>query len=197
MSHEDAAAAVADPAERSTSRPRSSREALEYLALSGAVAISVRPTEAGSKIIAKCDPGAAVVGWCSEKNGKPVIRLAQRILEKEFALASAADVVSAESAVRKAANDLQALLTPHETAISRATASVARLEALVDDMRQNGQIAEFNRMYKRGRAAAAARGARFMTYNAAMTRLRRALVPLLVGGDRPAPGKLLAEIFGG
>jgi hypothetical protein len=55
-------------------------------------------------------------------------------------------------------------LTPDEVAISRASAAVTRLDAMVEQMRRSGQLQEFNSRYKRGRAAALAEGRGFMGY---------------------------------
>jgi hypothetical protein len=60
---------------------------------------------------------------------------------------------------------------------------------------QFGVLTEFNRQYKRERAAASERGEGFMPFSTAMARLRRALIPMLVGGGRPQVG-LFAEVFG-
>jgi hypothetical protein len=55
---------------------------------------------------------------------------------------------------------------------------------------------EFTKMYKRRRLAAGLRGEGFMSYGNAELRLRRALIPLLMGGGKPAVGaSLFAEIF--
>jgi hypothetical protein len=48
-------------------------------------------------------------------------------------------------------------------------------------------LREFNARYQAGRAAALARGEGFMPYKVAEARLRRALIPLLVGGRTIGP----------
>jgi hypothetical protein len=50
---------------------------------------------------------------------------------------------------------------------------------------KTGVLAEFNREYKRQRTTATASGCGFMSFSVATARLRRALVPLLVGGNAP------------
>jgi hypothetical protein len=55
--------------------------------------------------------------------------------------------------VRSAAS-LRAVLTPDDIAISRVSAAVVRLDAMVEATRRNGQLQEFNMRHKRGRAAA-------------------------------------------
>jgi hypothetical protein len=57
---------------------------------------------------------------------------------------------------------------------------------------------EFTRAYKRRRIEAAANGQGFMTYAVAEARLRKALIPLLVGGRNVASTQtMFAQIFGG
>jgi hypothetical protein len=72
-------------------------------------------------------------------------------------------------------------LTPDDVAISRASAAVIRLDAMIEQMRRDGTLQEFNSRYKRGRAAALAEGRGFMNYGLAMVRLKRALIPHLIG----------------
>ena len=58
-----------------------------------------------------------------------------------------------------------------------------------------GAAREFTKMYVQG--AAGLRGEGSMSYAVAELRLRRALIPLLQGGGKPAVGQsLFAEIFG-
>ena len=63
-----------------------------------------------------------------------------------------------------------------ELALARAGAAVIRLDRMIEQMRRDGTLREFNVRYQRGRAAAAAAGQGFMTYAAATARL--ALIPL-------------------
>src|SRR3981189_3140657 len=51
-----------------------------------------------------------------------------------------------------------ATLTPDDIAIGRASAAVVRLDAMIEAMRRDGTLQEFNARYKRGRAAALAEG---------------------------------------
>jgi hypothetical protein len=55
-------------------------------------------------------------------------------------------------------------LTPDDIALARASAANVRLDVMVEQMRGDGTLQEFNSRYKRGRAAAAAVGQGFMGY---------------------------------
>ena len=87
-------------------------------------------------------------------------------------------------------------MTPGTVAVDRAQNAVAKLDACFEAMRKNGQLAEFNRQYKRRRMAAGLRGEGFMSFKIAMARLKRALIPILLGGGQPAIGAtLFATVF--
>jgi hypothetical protein len=88
------------------------------------------------------------------------------------------------AALHEAASDLGATLTPHATAIERAQAAATKLDRYMESLRDSGVLAEFNRQYKLRRLEANANGSGFMTYKIAVARLRRALIPLLMGGGR-------------
>ena len=106
------------------------------------------------------------------------------------------DAAMAIEALRRAAADQRVTLTPNEIAISRAGDAATRLDTYLASLRGSGVLKEFNRAFKQRRMAAAARGAGFMSYAAAEARLRKALVPLLVGGNTIGVQSLFAEIFG-
>ncbi|MDB5607838.1 MAG: hypothetical protein JWP25_4738 [Bradyrhizobium sp.] len=59
---------------------------------------------------------------------------------------------------------LRATLTPDDVAIGRADAAVASLDALIEQMRRDVTLREFNARYKAGRAVALARGEGFMGF---------------------------------
>jgi hypothetical protein len=88
-------------------------------------------------------------------------------------------------------NGLGATLTPDDVAIERAAAAVIRLDSMIDAMRRDGTLREFNARYKRGRAAALAEGRGFMGYGVAMARLKAALIPMLISQS----GKPMSSIF--
>jgi hypothetical protein len=71
------------------------------------------------------------------------------------------------AALRSAAADHGATLTPHNAAIERARSAVARVDAFVSSMKGSGRLRAFNESYRAARVAAAARGESFITYNVA------------------------------
>jgi hypothetical protein len=83
--------------------------------------------------------------------------------------------------------------TPDDIAISRANAAVVRLDRMIEQMRRDGTLQEFNARYKRGRTEAAAEGRGFMAYAVAIARLKRALIPMLQAGT-PMRG-VFDEVF--
>jgi hypothetical protein len=88
------------------------------------------------------------------------------------------------------------MLTPHDVAITRASEAATKIDGYLEGMRKSGQLQQFNSQFKLRRMAATARGEGFMSYASALSRLRRALIPLLVGGRTVGPVQsLFAEIF--
>lgn len=79
--------------------------------------------------------------------------------------------------------------------MGRAEAGAKNLDVYMETMRKNGQLAVFNQKYKRERAAATASGRGFMTYSAALARLRRVLIPIMATGVQQGVGTLFAQIF--
>jgi hypothetical protein len=104
-------------------------------------------------------------------------------------------LTKATAALHRAAADARSTLTPHDVAISRAAGAAAKLDAYMDSLRGTGVLVEFNRAFKRKRMAATASGEGFMSYSTAMLRLRKALVPLLQGGNVQTQS-LFAAVFG-
>jgi hypothetical protein len=101
------------------------------------------------------------------------------------------------AAVERSAAIVGAVLTPGDVALERAGSMSRKLDSYIAAMRQSGQLVEFNRQYKRRRMEATLCGRGFMSYAAALARLQRALVPMLLAGDtRFAIGRdLFASIF--
>jgi hypothetical protein len=135
--------------------------AIEYLAAFGTVPISVteRGTiHAGGKIT------GTVAGrwWLNARNATRVAREARR-----FAGANP-DASTATAALQRAAGSLGATLTPDDVAIGRAGDAIARLDALIETLRRNGTLREFNAAYKSRRAAAVAPGKGYMAFHVAM-----------------------------
>jgi hypothetical protein len=65
----------------------------------------------------------------------------------------------------------------------------------MDELRGTGVLKEFTKMYRRQRLTAGLRGEGFMSYKVAELRLRRALIPYLIGSKPIAASSLFAEIF--
>jgi hypothetical protein len=183
----DFVATVARPA----ARPADTKAAISYLISSGATAISIIENVKGCsfKVGSKLDPRAAMVFWLPEDNARAVMRKART--------GASPDIAAATTALHKAAADQRVTLTEHGTAMMRAGEAAKRLDAYVASLRARGAMKEFTKAYRRHRLAAIARGEGFMSYAVAELRLRRALVPLLVGGRANGPVQsLFAEIFG-
>jgi hypothetical protein len=60
---------------------------------------------------------------------------------------------------------------------------MVRLDLLINKMKRDGTLREFNATYKARRAAALAEGRGFMSYGNAMARLKLALIPMLQTGQ--------------
>jgi hypothetical protein len=179
---------VARPAARSPD----TKAAVAYLTASGATAITITEIDGvcAFHVGTKIDPGAVSVQWLPETNARAVVRQARKHA------GSSPDAATAMGALKQAADTLRATLTPHDVAMSRAGQAAARIEAYIESMRAKGAMREFTRMYQRRRMEAAANGQGFMPFKVAELRLRRALVPLLIGGRNVATQSLFAEIFG-
>jgi hypothetical protein len=176
---------VARPAARSPD----TRPALKYLEMSGAVRISIDTTGRISSNKIRTDTVA--IFWIREEQARPVVRLARRHAGEDRT-----DPETMLAALHQAAADLHVTLTPHATAMERATEQAARLNRFVDGLRRTGALKEFTKAYRRHRLAAGLRGEGFMSYANAELRLRRALIPLLTNGGQPAVGgSLFAAIF--
>jgi hypothetical protein len=66
----------------------------------------------------------------------------------------------------------------------------------MESLRGNGVLKEFTRTYKQRRLAAKERGENFMSFQTAELRLRKAMIPVLMNGGRPAIGtSLFSEVF--
>ena len=187
--HVAASATIAKPVPISPDKA-----ALKYLEASGAAPIFVTEVDGVATIRtgSKVDPRAAVVFWIAQVDAKPIVKVARRIAGKNQ---NADDAVAS---LRKAAVECRATLTPHGVAISRARVAAERLDSFMSSMRGTGVLKEFTRTYKRRRIAAAERGKGFMSYKVAELRFKRALVPLLMNGGKPAVGaSLFAQVFDG
>jgi hypothetical protein len=167
--------------------------ALAYLEASGATAICIIENESGCSFRtgAKAAETAGVcvhtTVWASATLATAVARRARR----------SPDVATATEALAQAAADHRTTLTPDDVAIERARSAGRKLDAYLANLHRSGVLRDFNRAFKQRRTEAAMRGEGFMSYKAAESRLRRALVPMLVNGGRDTnPKSLFAEIFG-
>jgi hypothetical protein len=183
---------VAASAVRPEPRP-DPRAALKYLEASGAVAISIRESEAGAAIrFGKIPTEAAMVYWFPEAKARATVKRARKLA------GDGADVETVAVALRRAAADLGAVLTSHSIALERATLMAVRLDEFMEVLRIFGRMLEFTKSFRQCRLAAKARGQGFMSYKAAEIRFRRALIPLLQNGGRPDVGQsFFAQVFGG
>ena len=103
---------------------------------------------------------------------------------------------NAVDALHQAGTEKRATLTPHGVAMTRAADAAKRLDSYIEGLRARGAMREFTKTYRRYRLAAAQRGEGFMTFKTAEARLRKALIPLLVGGRTIGPTQsLFAQIF--
>jgi hypothetical protein len=176
-------------------RSPNQKRATEYLLASGAVPITIieRDKSDGADTfsisIGKITGAIAARWWIAEQDAAPVARKARRLAGADPDLSTATAVVARSAAV------LRAVLTPDDVAVTRAGAAVVKLDAMVETMRRNGQLQEFNTRYKRGRAAALAKGRGFMDYGAAMARLKTALIPYLMQQSTGPMASIFAQVF--
>jgi hypothetical protein len=172
--------------------PDDTRPALRYLAASGAGAISVTADVDGVAIVTGYDAGDETIVetlWCPREKARSVAARARHIAGEN------PDVDTAIAAVRAAAAKDRVVLTLHDVAMQRAADNAAALDAYLEQMRKSGGLAEFNRMFKAARLAAASRGEHYMSFANAELRLRRTLIPALVTGRIEDARGLFAMVF--
>jgi hypothetical protein len=185
--HVAASATIAKPVPISPDKA-----ALKYLEASGAAPIFITEVDGIATIRtgSRVDPRAVVVFWTMAANAKPVVKLARKLAGKN------PDAGEAGGALRRATVECRATLTAHDVAVARAGAVARRLDEYLSSVRGAGTLREFKRAFKVRRATAMAAGRGFMPHKTAMSRLRLALVPLLMSAGKPAIGaSLFAEIF--
>jgi hypothetical protein len=168
------------------------KAAVAYLIASGATAISI--VEHGDtctfRVGSRIDPRAISIQWVLEPHARAIAKQARKIA------GSNPDAIKAARALAQAAADQRATLTPHQAAIGRAGEAATKLDRYLESLHGTGILKEFNRAYRQRRMAAMASGKGFMAYRIAEARLRRALIPLLVGGGTIRPAQtLFAQIF--
>lgn len=175
--------------------PALDRMVAEYLAVSGATAIIL--VERGGCADIRVgrprnlnDVDGQNTFWLPENVATSLARDAKKRAGKRPTCARLS------SALREAANECNIALTPHCTAIERASRLTVQLTERMAHLRNAGALRQFNLLYQDRRKAASEAGRGFMTYSQASARLRRAIIARLVGaaGDG-RPSSLLAEVF--
>jgi hypothetical protein len=169
------------------------KRAEQYLAASGAVPITIIERDGACSISTASKlptMGNSASTWWTAAADAPRVASAARTLA-----GPAPDLSTATAALARSAASLRAVLTADDVAIGRASAAVVRLDAMIEQMRRDGTLREFNARFKRGRAAALAEGRGFMNYAAATARLKRALIPHLIGRDTAPMRSLFEQIF--
>jgi hypothetical protein len=171
------------------------RAALAYLEASGAAAISIVEGETGCafRTGARTAETAGIpvhaTYWVSASLATAVARRARKLA------GDGPDAATATQALALAAADHRTTLTTNDVAIERARTAAQRLDAYLGSLGRNGVLREFNRAFKHHREAATMRGEGFMSYKAAESRLRRALIPMLVNGRTIGAQSLFEDIF--
>ena len=165
----------------------------DYLHASGATAICVTESD-GVAALQVCRNVASIdnlvsVQWLDERQAVAVARDARR----GEGYRPDAETVSAE--LRRAALAHHATLTPDDVARSRAENGAHRIERHLEAMRQSGGLRQFNAEYRRRRSDASAQGHGFMSYSAAMTRLRHALIPHLMAQSVGPMQSIFERVF--
>ena len=111
------------------------------------------------------------------------------------------DLATATS-LHEAAAHFKTQLTPNDVAIERAGQASQQLDIYMASMQGIGILKLFNAEYKRRRLQQRRAVSDFITFAVAMTRLRTALIPLLVtdehgGKNRPPIGQgVFRSVFG-
>jgi hypothetical protein len=104
-----------------------------------------------------------------------------------------AGLAECREAIARCAATAGATLMPDHVALTRANNAMMKLDAMIDRMKLNGGLREFNREFKNRRAAALAEGRGFMNYSTALRRLKLILIPSLASGKPVAWA--FAEVF--
>lgn len=92
-----------------------------------------------------------------------------------------ASLEAATAEILAAAKRIEVVLSEHSVVVARAQGAVDQLSAKLTTAQQNGALKFFNSEYRRRREEAKASGNGFMSYNAAMARLRKLLASAAAG----------------
>jgi hypothetical protein len=167
------------------------RSVAEYLDAAGVAPICIIEFSTGCFLysVLRSRINAAIsVHWVDRQFAIKIARLARRNGAHN-------DKMSAERELHRAASHYRVHLTPHLIAVSRAQIAAKKLLAYLNVLNQTGDLAAFNKEYKRRRMAATANGHSFMTYKTAMMRFRRAIITMLIE-KRAIELPLFDEVFG-
>jgi hypothetical protein len=121
-------------------RPKSdsfpvTKAAIKYCEASGTTAISVIETETGRALFrvgTKIDPDATAIYWIA---GQAAIAVARRARRLAGANPRGDEAIAA---LRQAAAEKRATLTPHDVAMTRANGAAAKLDAFIESLRVSG-----------------------------------------------------------
>jgi hypothetical protein len=102
----------------------------------------------------------------------------------------------ARDAVERMAKRAGVALADHAATLARAKQNVDRIAARVEASRENGALAEFNRLYRERRLAAQKAGARMMPYGVALARLRAVMAEAAATGGAASTVAIFARVFG-
>jgi hypothetical protein len=133
-----------------------------YLADFGAIAVAITERV---KIKITDDPSGCYVAWWLAAKDAERLRAACK----------------ARGDVEACARILHIKITPHEVALMKADAALARLDRILTAAKANGDMKTFNRAYRARRAAA---GGHYMSYTVAEQRLRQELSKCIAAGSR-------------
>jgi hypothetical protein len=167
------------------------KAAVAYLAASGCSPIFITETGGVATIRtgSKVDPRAVTTFW-TMGDTKPVVACARRLAGKDQNIADAVETL------KKAATECRVTLTPNDVVMARAASAADRLDRYMDALKGTGVLKQFTHTYRLRRKAAATKGDGFMSFATAELRFKRALIPLLMNGGKPAVGtSFFATIF--
>jgi hypothetical protein len=108
--------------------------------------------------------------------------------------------IGASAAIAAAGRDLAVRLSPHDEFMTRVRSATQRIAGNVEAARLNGHLRRFNQEFKSRRLKATAEGKPFMSYTAALRRLRGVLATKAAarsGVAMPDSTDLMTSVFDG
>jgi hypothetical protein len=166
-------------------------EVCRYLAAFSIAAVTVQGDRITAYHRARDIPGTVDwIGWLRAADAERVVRRAQAF----------GKITDAANAVLAAARDLGVGLTGHSDLLIRVKAATTRIASQTEAARVNGHLKAFNQQFKARRLRAAAEGKTFMSYTAALRRLRGELATKAAGRSgavtQSETAGLFAAVFG-